>query len=220
MDGPVPEDEASKRPGDGASMEFTDLGPFYFSIARHAYESLHKLKVPIQPRGITKEGKWTEASPHFRHAVTCIVFSAVAVEHELMRLIAIRIALQAGDDQSVRLAMGAWPERPGIDDMIRFLKSTTRIDAKLFSEVRTLFKDRNHLVHAGIKMERKDIEGPGGKQTWESRVDMPPLKPDIVETAKKDILIAGRAIKALRQAVTEPEWAAFRHRDRPDRDRR
>lgn len=191
-----------------------DLGPFYHEIASRAYESLIKLKGKPLPKRITRSGQFVDESSHYRHAVTCIVFSAVAVEHEMMRLVAIRIALQAGDDQSVRLAMGAWPERPGIEDMIRFLKSTTRIDARLFGEVKVLFKDRNHLVHAGIKMKRMGFEVPGGKRMWESRVDMPLLKSAIVDTAKRDILIAGRAISALRQAVTEPEWRAFRQRDR------
>jgi hypothetical protein len=77
-----------------------------------------------------------------------------------MRLIACRIVLQSGDDRNRRLLLGAWPRRPRIDDMLRFVESASQIDPELLKAVRGLFDDRNRIVHAGIKMERKSHPRP------------------------------------------------------------
>jgi hypothetical protein len=50
---------------------------------------------------------------------------------------------------------------------------------------------------------------------WEAKVEMPNLKPGIVETTKRDIQIAGAAIKALRNALVEEEWRTFRPLAKP-----
>ncbi len=197
---------------DEAEVGLVDFGQFYLGIARRSYEALLKLRGRPKIAHITKKGELAPESSHYRHAVTCIVFSAFAVEHELMRLVACRIVLQSGDDRHRRLLLGAWPRRPRIDDMLRFVESASQIDPELLKAVRGLFHHRNRIVHAGIKMTRKSLPRPGRPPTWEAKVDMPNLKPGIVETTKRDIQIAGAAIKALRNALVEEEWRTFRPR--------
>jgi hypothetical protein len=196
-----------------ADVGLVDFGQFYLGIARRSYEALLKLRGRPKIAHITKKGELAPESSHYRHAVTCIVFSAFAVEHELMRLVACRIVLQSGDDRHRRLLLGAWPRRPRIDDMLRFVESASQIDPELLKGVRGLFHDRNRIVHAGIKMARKSRRG--RPPTWEAKVDMPNLKPGIVEITKRDIQIAGAAIGALRNALVEEEWRTFRSRAKP-----
>ena len=184
-------------------IEFADLGPFYLGLARRSLDDLMKIGGTPTPPHITKDGI-VEESPHYGHAVSCIVFSAVAVEHELMRWIAIRIMFQSGNDRHRRLLMGAWPRRPRIDDMLEFVGLATKIDPDLLSKVRTLFDDRNGIVHSSVKMERKDLVGEAAD--WEATVTMPKLTAGIVDMAKRDIQTAGYAIAALRAAVIDSDW--------------
>lgn len=116
---------------------------FYLSIARRAYAELKDCADPIT----LGDDNYSE---HFRHAIVCSVFSAIAVEHALQTLIWVRCFLQTPEPYRNPALLQAGQLRT-IPQKLEFLKLTTKIPDGKLNEVKGLFEYRNRIVHANIK---------------------------------------------------------------------
>ena len=178
-----------------------DTGTVAIDIAEDSLARLRRIRKNPQTR-------WTMARRQFRYAVACTVFSAVSVEVSLKRFIAGRIWFQTRMPER-KVLRGTWPERPTVQQMLKFVKSASRIDPELLKDVQELFEHRNRMVHTWVSMEESTEDHPERGPTHSRWLHTHKVGAEDVERAEWCVDVATRARRALGEAYKDPEWKPF-----------
>lgn len=206
------------------------IADFHFEIAQRELEQLKECPDPV------RLGGGGEYSDHFRHAIACSLFSALAVEHAVTELIWVKWVFPPvlGPYRGARSA----PKMQRKPVLLQFLRDNTGMSSELIDDMDTLFHYRDQVAHAHPKRfrgKRLDfdivqdllVSGRGEElndaveKAFESgdRSELEALKNEVgkeelsltfdslstqdLDLAEKNLQIASRALKALRE-----EWDA------------
>ena len=119
------------------------LADLYLGIAQREFEQLQTCEVSVS---------WDSSngySDHFRHAVICSLFAAVAVEHAITELIWIRYTFPP--IFGVGLGKKSPRELDKRPAMLDFLRNKTSVQDCLIDRIDELFRYRNKIAHAHPK---------------------------------------------------------------------
>jgi hypothetical protein len=166
----------------------------YITVARTACKRLAS--------SLRRGGSGKSISPTFilGYAVSCSVFSAIAVEHAIKNLIAIRRTLKVGPQTSLPESFGG---RLDTKRMMAFLKLYTRVPHPLIMDIRDMFDYRNTLVHRDIKESVIRMDHPVPAETVGIVIHC--LDLDDVKRAGQCLKVAERALTALEEAIVDPD---------------
>lgn len=150
---------------------------FYMAIARHHLEKLSKCPGPIS---FGVDGY----SEHFRHAVICSVFSAMAVEHAISKFLWFKCCLSETGESRRKGAKHLKAKLYNMSNKLDFFRSNTNLSPSVIDRMDELFRYRNWLVHSQLQLH----EGKGFSIEVLQTLNNGGRKVELDEAMKKSLL--------------------------------
>lgn len=195
-----------------------DRTEFYLQIAREQMRELRACQEEI------RLGE-SDCSAHFKYALVCSVFAAMAVEQTLQELIWTRCFFQSPEPQR-RITLLAAAGSRTIQQRLDFIKAATRVPKRLLEEMKSLFEYRNRIVHSHIYpiegdvvddtmifriMRKRNLSSLNvDDERWPKKkgysLVLPGLGTPDIDAAHENLGIAERAVKALRLEKKSRGW--------------
>lgn len=162
-------------------------------------------------RAVVKEGAyWApgDMSHHYREAMVCSLFSAIAVEHSITEVLWTRVFFQTPKPFRSMLMKSLLSRPRSVEERLDLLASVTRLSGRLLDDVRELFRYRNTIVHSRPESSEEAPHYDSLNDTWDTArtISYPEPGNKVIEHASIHLELARQVVAVLESEEKSPEW--------------